>query len=311
MNLFSTRDETEHREQRKKIANAYSMESLLKMEPAIDECGKLLLRKMGKYADRDEAVDLGTWLHYYAFDVVGALSFNNRFGFLEQGKDVDGIMQANAVILLYAALIGQVPKAHPFLLGNPLFPILVPQMESWNAVLAINARTEVARGGEIELEGGQGGEDMLSKWASLKAHDPSKMTTRDMVVHLSANVFAGADTTATALRAIIYFLVTNPAKMTNLQKEIDTADADGKLSNPVSDKETRTQLPYFNAVIKKAMRLHPSVGLLLERHVPVGGATICGKYLPEVGPLLASILGYCSMIPNSSRIPKVLNLSAG
>ena len=28
------------------------------------------------------------------------------------------------------------------------------------------------------------------------------------------------------------------------------------------------------------MRLHPSVGLLLERHVPAGGATICGKHIP-------------------------------
>jgi cytochrome P450 len=32
------------------------------------------------------------------------------------------------------------------------------------------------------------------------------MSTRDIVVHLSTNVFAGSDTTAIALRAIIYFL---------------------------------------------------------------------------------------------------------
>jgi cytochrome P450 len=29
------------------------------------------------------------------------------------------------------------------------------------------------------------------------------------------------------------------------------------------------------------MRLHPSVGLILERHVPAGGATICGQHIPE------------------------------
>ena len=39
-------------------------------------------------------------------------------------------------------------------------------------------------------------------------------------------------------------------------------------------------LPYLNAVLKEAIRIHPSVGLLLERHVPAGGATICGEYLP-------------------------------
>ena len=33
--------------------------------------------------------------------------------------------------------------------------------------------------------------------------------------------------------------------------------------------------------MKEAMRLHPGVGFPLERIVPQGGATICGRYLPE------------------------------
>jgi len=64
-NLFNTRDEAEHRRQRKQVANAYTLESLLKMESAIDGCSKLFLSKMGGYADRGEAVNLGQWLQYY------------------------------------------------------------------------------------------------------------------------------------------------------------------------------------------------------------------------------------------------------
>jgi cytochrome P450 len=67
--------------------------------------------------------------------------------------------------------------------------------------------------------------------------------------------------------------------MQKLQAEIDNAADTGKISKPISDKEARA-LPYLNAVIKEAMRLHSSVGLLLERHVPAGGATICGKFIP-------------------------------
>jgi cytochrome P450 len=70
MNLFSGRSEQEHREQRKKVANAYTMESLLKMEPAIDDCTKIFLGKMAEYADRDEPVDLGSWLQYYGIAPV-------------------------------------------------------------------------------------------------------------------------------------------------------------------------------------------------------------------------------------------------
>jgi cytochrome P450 len=96
----------------------------------------------------------------------------------------------------------------------------------------------------------------------------------------STNVFAGSDTTAIALRAIIYLLLRNPSKLQKLLEQIDTADAAGLLSNPVSYKETQTHLPYLNAVTKEAMRMHPSVGLLLERHVPAGGVTICGHHIP-------------------------------
>ena len=39
-------------------------------------------------------------------------------------------------------------------------------------------------------------------------------------------------------------------------------------------------MPYFQAVIKEAMRLHPATGLPLWRVVPEGGATISGRYFP-------------------------------
>ena len=68
--------------------------------------------------------------------------------------------------------------------------------------------------------------------------------------------------------------------MLKLQNEIDEATKSGRVSYLVRDEEARNELPYLNAVIKEATRLHSSVGLLLERHVPAEGATICGKFLP-------------------------------
>ena len=84
-------------------------------------------------------------------------------------------------------------------------------MENWNEVLtftlkAINARTSLERGGELKLNEGEVGLDMLSRWAGVKHKEDLKMSTRDVVVHLSSNVFAGSDITAIALRAVIYYL---------------------------------------------------------------------------------------------------------
>ncbi|KAJ5962596.1 pisatin demethylase [Penicillium viridicatum] len=286
MNLFSTRDEKFHRDQKRPVANAYSMTSLLELEPAVDSCSEIFMSQLSKFADQNAPVDLGIWLQYYAFDVVGEFTFAKKLGFLEEGKDIDGMIEAIQGMLSYASLCGQIPEMHPLLLGNPLFPLLMPSMETWNQVLqftlkAVNSRASLQRDGELNNEEKDGGKDMLSKWMAIHHSNPEKLATRDVIVHLSTNVFAGSDTTAIALRAVLYLLMRNPEVMSKVQTEIDSASREGKLSNPVSYRESTTHLPYIGAVLKEAMRLHPSVGLILEREVPKEGAYICGKHVPS------------------------------
>lgn len=282
MNLFSTRDPEYHRIEKRKVGNAYALPRLLESEEAIDSCINLFMSRLDEFASQSKAVDLGAWLQYFAFDVVGEFTFASKLGFLEQGQDVDGMMKAIEGMLSYASLCGQVPELHPLLLGNPLFAKLMPAMETWNQVLvftlkAINNRASIKRDGVL-INADSEGRDMLSRWAYVKSSNPDKMSTRDIVVHLSTNVFAGSDTTAIALRAIIYFLCHHPQCMQKLVQEIDDADQAGRLSNPISYKEA-TEMPYLYGVLKESMRLHPSVGLLMERHVPAQGVEIDGHFL--------------------------------
>ncbi|GIK05161.1 hypothetical protein Aspvir_009263 [Aspergillus viridinutans] len=239
MNLFSTRDEMFHREQKRPVANAYSMTSLLELESAVDSCTEIFVNQLARFANSKRPVDLGMWLQYYAFDVVGEFTFAKKLGFLQEGKDVDGMIEAIQGMLVYASVCGQIPEAHPLLLGNPLFPLFMPSMETWNQVLNF----------------------------TLKAINSRASLQRD-------------DTTAIALRAVFYLLLRNPSAMAKLNAEIDNADQEGKLSNPISYRESMNHLPYLQAVLKEAMRLHPSVGLILEREVPKGGITICDRHIP-------------------------------
>jgi hypothetical protein len=71
----------------------------------------------------------------------------------------------------------------------------------------------------------------------------------------------------------------HPDKLQRLMDEIDQADREGRLSEYVSWKEAQ-QMPYLDAVVKEAGRLHPPFGLHLERLVPPQGAVISGTYLP-------------------------------
>lgn len=301
MNLFSTRDPEYHRIEKRKVGNAYALPRILDSEQGINECIELFMQRLGERTQNKQAIDLGTWLQYFAFDVVGVrivalhnhslaltnnsqeITFATKLGFLSQGQDIDGMMAAIEGMLAYAALCGQVPELHPLLLGNPLFAALMPAMETWNQVLvftlkAINGRASIKRDGELIYADSEG-RDMMSRWAHVRTEDPDKMSTRDVVVHLSGNVFAGSDTTAIALRAVIYFLCRNPRVKAALLDEIDAASAAGKLSTPISYREAAS-LPYLQSVLKESVRFHSSVGLLMERHVPPQGVEIDGHFLP-------------------------------
>ena len=71
MNLFLGRDEHHRREQKRFVANAHGLSSLLEMKPGVDSCTQIFLDKLGSYADRKESFGLGSWLQYYSFDMVG------------------------------------------------------------------------------------------------------------------------------------------------------------------------------------------------------------------------------------------------
>lgn len=118
------------------------MTSLLEMEYAVDDCSRLFMQKLGEFADKNKTIDLGAWLcvfyrvvpfltdklyrQFYAFDVVGELTFQKKLGFLEKGDDVDGIIKVIGMGLFYTVTVGQVPAWHKILLGNPLLPIFLP-----------------------------------------------------------------------------------------------------------------------------------------------------------------------------------------
>lgn len=224
-----------------------------------------------------------TWLQYFAFDVVGEITFNKKLGFLEKGEDVDGIIGTIKTMIGIGFRSAQMPPLHTFLLGNP-FLRFIPAVESANSVLkftlkVVESRRSLGRKGDLVL-GEEGGRDILSRWIAVNAKDPTQLTTEHIIANATANVMAGSDTTAIVLRAIFYHLLRHPRAMEKLVREIDHANEAGLLSSIVSYKEAATHLPYLRAVIKEGMRIHPSVGMLLTRVVPAGGVEICGSYLP-------------------------------
>jgi len=291
--VFSVRSERAHRDIKRPIAGAYSMGSLLEVEGLTDECIDVLMRKVdGKIAAVAGnnggggvwEMDLGEWLHWYAFDVIMSVTFSKRLGFMEEERDVGGIIKAIEGRLRYAATVGQMPWLHGWLFGNDTVSRVlnwsptVARMNTSARIVAFTAEQMKRYGNDKE---GQGKEyaDMLDRFKKTKDDGQVLMTDTDLLSAASGNVFAGSDTTAISLRATLYYLMNNPTCMQKLVNEIDEMDRQGKLSDIVSFAESN-QMPYLQACLKEAMRMHPAVGMLLERVVPEGGVTIEGRYIP-------------------------------
>lgn len=64
-----------HAETRKRFQALYSMSSLLSFEPYVDDCIDLFLDKLNDFARSGNCVDLAHWLHCYAFDVIGKITY--------------------------------------------------------------------------------------------------------------------------------------------------------------------------------------------------------------------------------------------
>jgi cytochrome P450 len=93
-------------------------------------------------------------------------------------------------------------------------------------------------------------------------------------------IIAGSDTTATAMRMTMLFLMTNPACYGSLVHEVRQAAAENRISSPITDVQAKT-LPYLQAVIKEGLRAWPPVTGLMSVTVPRGGDVIHGMRIPE------------------------------
>ena len=257
------------------------MSTMVQLEPLIDTCISILLQKLAGISNHD--IDLGQWLHWFSFDVITSITFSNRLGFMEREEDISGIIDAIEGRLFYNSVIGQAPSLHSVLLGNPIVAALANKIPS---LARLNSARSIVSFAAKQLERYQNEDravpeyrDMLARFKGYSDGE-GVMSDQELLSHSANNIFAGADTTAISLRSIFYYLCKNPYCYTRLVGEIDSMDSEGNLSEIVSFAES-SQMVYLQACMKEAMRLHPAVGMLLERLVPEGGATIAGKWIPE------------------------------
>lgn len=259
--LFATQDRRIHNLLRKPIAGIYSMTSMVSYEPMVDSTITCFFEQLDRrFVQTQQTCPLDLWLQMFAFDVIGSITFSKRLGFLEQGRDIDNIIENSWKYFRLAAVKTQMPWLDYIWTKNPILQRL--RTARVNPIVAFAAARRKERkalqpdsssSASDEDIKTKNNKDFLTRFLEVESRDPA---TPPWAVSAwsTSNITAGSDTTAILLRTIIHNLLRHPSSLAKLRAELaDDTTADTNTKH-ITWKQS-LDLPYLHACIKEAGRL--------------------------------------------------------
>ncbi|KAJ7485711.1 cytochrome P450 monooxygenase [Mycena latifolia] len=309
--LFNTRDRKQHARKRKIVSHIFSQKSVVEFEPHIRLYVGMLLTQWDRLYDSaakglsgDDGdggwvgrggrlwLDCLPWVNYLAFDIIGDLAFGAPFGMVEAARDVapvpvsgsdvpfsgkqDEIMHIPAVAVLngrgeYSMSMGVLPAAvRPIMRRFPWYSRGLQDVEHLAGIAIVAVAKRLGQPTDRV--------DLLSKLQAGKDDNGDPMGRAELTAEALTLLIAGSDTTSNSTCAIIYHLASNPEKQDKLQKELD--EQLGTEDEKVATGDQVKRLPYLDACINEALRIHSTSALGLPRIVPEGGLVIADRSFP-------------------------------
>jgi cytochrome P450 len=265
--LISQRDPVEHQRRRRPWARAFSSASLKDYEETVVRRSKDLVDELEKRAN--QVIDFNQWTSFFGFDFMGDMAFGTDFGMLRSGSDSQAVWHSIEQGTARASVIGHMPWAFRLL---RLIPASTPARDRLFGL----AQQWVGH----RIKQGATSKDLfyhlIDEGEVEKIKPPLPVVFSDGLLA----VVAGSDTTATAISALVYFLLRNPVASNRLRAEIDQYFPRGE----EPDNFTKmASMPYLNACINEALRLLPPVLSGVQRctHPGSGGKLVGPYFIPE------------------------------
>ncbi|KAG8705278.1 hypothetical protein FRC11_009173 [Ceratobasidium sp. 423] len=253
-------------------------------------------------------MDIGLQFSYLTFDIIGDLALGAPFGLIQAQKDssptiesVDKFGQPEKVTI-QVPVVKAIASINRNLASTGPFPFWTRYMMKilpWNipslwreirffklAIAVVDARLE--RGSKT-MPNGEQGVDFIDKLLQVRNEDGSEMSRDELYSETLTMLLAGSDTSSNTLSSLCYYLAIHPDIQQELQSELDKylplTLSDKKQtglvippSDVIPEYEQIKNLPYLNACVKEALRIHSTIGMGLPRVIPPGKAmTVAGQ----------------------------------
>ncbi|PWY67989.1 benzoate 4-monooxygenase cytochrome P450 [Aspergillus sclerotioniger CBS 115572] len=261
-----TADRPTHTRQRRLLSHAFSEKALREQEGIIQGYVDQLMEQLSSRAG-DGPHNMVDWFTFIAYDLIRDLSFGERFHCLDQAE-YDPFVRSIRAISKELTFI-QMFAYYGLLRVRQLFmPKAIAGARAQNmqrVIETVNRR--VARDTNRK--------DFLHY--ILAAMETEKgMSAAEMNVNAFSFSIAGSESSATALSAFTYYILTHAEVYKRLVVEIRGAFS----TYEQIEFSALTRLPYLNAVLQETLRIYPPVAVTLPRVVPANGAIIDGQFVP-------------------------------
>ncbi|KAJ7814786.1 cytochrome P450 [Mycena olivaceomarginata] len=240
-----------HTKKRRVWNRAMTSSSLRDYEPLV---AKRASQMVSRLRDQHGPVDLGNWLNFFAFDLMGDLAFGGGFENLRDGEDTGGLGERIRGFVKASYLSGQLPW-----IIKHVAPISA-DFNDFGQRLAMQRMKNGAVG-------------TMDLWYHLADEAGS---AADGIVA----IIAASDTVASTMCSLVWFLLSNPEYYRRVQQELDSVFVDGDDPFEVSKHQ---ELHFLSACMHETLRLHPPIPSNGTRqvHLHQPGRNIAGRFIPS------------------------------
>lgn len=275
VSIVST-DEATHLRNRRALTGAFTEHAVAEHATILENLIGIMMQRFVKAADNAggcATLNIVDWLNWLTFDISGALSFGESFDSVKSGSAHPWV-EISCNFGKGIALMASINFFYPL---NRILKFAMPKavIEKMHYHKQLVHEKFLQR---LSMEKKAKAQDYVG---SIMAYNEEKGEVKIPKEEIEANmtllIFAGSETTSSAMAAILTELLRNPSVLEKAKSEVRSAFESEQDITVASV----PKLEYLTAVIQEGIRMGPPAGIGVPRVTPKEGARILGQLVPR------------------------------
>jgi cytochrome P450 len=217
------------------------------------------------------------------YDAISDLVLGEPVGFVGQGTDVGGFIQALENVQMLSAFQRRMYPFWRWLMSTWLAPYATTTAED-NAIARVFDEIYEKRlqamdmDSEKESEKDADRESLLRTILKTQAQEPTPLNAESIKSEAKFHFLAGIDVTAAAFQSILVYILSDGEVYKRVVEEIDGFPGEVRVAQLT---DILSHCPYYVACIQEALRLCPPAPNILPRLVSPPSMEIDGRHVPS------------------------------